>query len=129
MNLFVKQNGSPDPDFETDDDRSYFLVRFPVHPKSVRQAESESLDASTGQVTGQVVDWIISVLDACREPLKSAEIQKIVSIKHRETFQRNYLDRLLTDGFLERTIPDAPQSPTQRYVTSEKGLKLLQDIE
>jgi ATP-dependent DNA helicase RecG len=36
----IKQNGSPQPEFETDEDRNYFLVRFPVHPKLVRQAES-----------------------------------------------------------------------------------------
>lgn len=28
----MEENGSGKPDFETDDDRSYFLVRLPVHP-------------------------------------------------------------------------------------------------
>lgn len=27
----MRQNGSPEPVFETDDDRSYFLIRLPVH--------------------------------------------------------------------------------------------------
>ena len=35
----IKQNGASQPEFETDEDRNYFLVRFPVHPKSVRQKE------------------------------------------------------------------------------------------
>ena len=64
----------------------------------------------TGQVTGQVqqsMDWIAKVLNACASgPLKSSEIQSIVGIKHRETFQKNYLGHLLEQNLLERTIPD-----------------------
>ena len=29
----MKENGSPRPEFETDDDRSYFLIRLPAHPQ------------------------------------------------------------------------------------------------
>ncbi|SDL92609.1 ATP-dependent DNA helicase RecG [Pedobacter sp. ok626] len=28
----MQQNGSPDPDFETDDERSYFQVTLKIHP-------------------------------------------------------------------------------------------------
>ncbi len=28
----MRENGSPAPEFQTDDDRTYFLTRFPVHP-------------------------------------------------------------------------------------------------
>lgn len=80
----------------------------------------------TGQVTGQVEGWIIEVLSACLEPQKSAEIQEITGIKHRETFQRNYLDRLLNDGLLDRTIPDKPRSRLQAYLTTDKGRALLE---
>lgn len=65
----------------------------------------------TGQVTGQVESWIQCIIKACAvKPLKSSEIQDITGIRHRETFQRNYLDQLLFDGLLERTIPDKPKS-------------------
>lgn len=30
----MAHNGSPKPIFETDEDRSYFLVRLPVHEKA-----------------------------------------------------------------------------------------------
>ncbi len=79
----------------------------------------------TGQVTGQVDPWIRRVLTACKnEPLKSTDIQIAAGIKHRETFQRNYLDYLLDEGLLERTIPDKPQSRLQKYRLTEKGLSL-----
>lgn len=30
----MRENGSPAPEFETDDDRASFLVRIPVHPEA-----------------------------------------------------------------------------------------------
>jgi hypothetical protein len=53
------------------------------------------------------------------------EIQEIIGIKHRETFQRNYLDLLLEQGLLVRTIPDKPQSRFQRYKTTAQGQTFL----
>ena len=34
----MRENGSPLPEFETDDDRISFLVRIPVHPRAARLA-------------------------------------------------------------------------------------------
>ena len=120
----IAKNGSPDPIFETDDDRSYFLVRFPVHPDAIRSAKVEQV---TGQVTGQVERWKLDVLTACIEPKKSTEIQEIIGIKHRETFQRNYLDILLEQGLLARTILDNPRSRFQRYQITEQGQTFLRE--
>jgi ATP-dependent DNA helicase RecG len=79
--------------------------------------------------TGQVEPWISKVLSACVEPRSSAEIQMLTGMKHRETFQRNYLDMLLKDGLIERTIPDKPRSRHQRYRTTAKGKKILESIQ
>ena len=63
-----------------------------------------------------------NVLQACFiQPLSSAEVQKITGIRHWETFQRNYLDRLLSEQILERTIPEKPNSRLQKYRLTEKG--------
>lgn len=34
----MRQNGSPDPVFETDAERLYFLTTLPIHPRFARQA-------------------------------------------------------------------------------------------
>lgn len=87
---------------------------------------SAATGQETGQETGQVEPWILSVLEACRStPLKSKDIQLIAGIKHRESFQRNYLDRLLNEGWVTRTIPDKPTSRNQKYQITEKGLTYL----
>lgn len=84
-----------------------------------------------GQVTGQVIRqvdaWVIRVLSACAmRPLSSREIQEAAGLRHRETFQRNYLDRIINDGLVERTVPDKPTSRLQKYRLTEKGRKLLE---
>lgn len=96
-----------------------------AQPVSVQDQKNGQV---TGQVTGQVDEWVLKVLDACQIIKKSKEIQLITGIKHRETFQRNYLDLLLKRELLVRTIPDKPQSRLQGYQTTEKGRALLSII-
>ena len=78
-------------------------------------------DQVTGQVAGQVDPWLIRALTACAvRPLSSREIQEATGLRHRETFQRNYLDRLISDGLVERTIPEKPTSRLQKYRLTKK---------
>jgi len=38
----MKANGSPDPRFETDDDRTYFVNYFPAHPLAVSKETAQA---------------------------------------------------------------------------------------
>jgi ATP-dependent DNA helicase RecG len=117
----MRLNGSPPPVFETDKNRTYFLVRLRLHPTFIKEAEDRGRLA-TGQVTGQVA---ADVLQFCEQPRKASEIQVLVGVKHRETFQDNYLKPLMAKGWLAMTIPDKPKSRLQRYQTTEEGKKWL----
>ena len=117
----LRANGSPKPVFESDDDRTYFLVRLPLHPEFIKEARERKLLA-TGQVTGQVA---VQILQFCEQPRKAGEIQALVGVKHRQTFRENYLNALIGKGWLGRTIPDKPQSRLQRYQTTDEGKKWL----
>ena len=46
----MKENGSPAPELESNDDRNHLLIRLPVHTKAIRLASGEV----TPQVTPQV---------------------------------------------------------------------------
>lgn len=84
----------------------------------------------TGQDAGQVEPWIPAVLRLCQQAARSSrEIQAVAGIKHRESFQRNYLDLLLSRGWLERTIPDKPQSRLQKYRLTKAGAAVLSQSE
>jgi ATP-dependent DNA helicase RecG len=111
------------------DDESYALaepIRMQLDRTGRDQQRREPTGQVAGQVAGQVESWVVDVLNACIDPKKSAEIQEVVGIKHRETFQRNYLDYLLEEELLVRTIPDKPRSRMQQYRTTDKGRDLLE---
>ncbi|WP_431639722.1 hypothetical protein WCP94_003928 [Bilophila wadsworthia] len=44
-----------------------------------------------------------------------------LELSHKPTFRRNYLNPALAQGDVERTIPDKPNSPVQKYRLTEKG--------
>jgi hypothetical protein len=55
-----------------------------------------------------------------RTTRKAGEIQNLLGVRHRQTFQENYLNDFLDEGWLARTSPDKPQSRLQRYHTTRK---------
>lgn len=52
----MKGNGSSPPEFETDDDRSYFLIRLPVHP------EAEGSEKTRVETQVKTQDQILQIL-------------------------------------------------------------------
>lgn len=117
----MRLDGSPPPVFETDKNRTCFLVRLRLHPTFVKEAKDRKRQA-TGQVTGQVAT---DVLQFCEQPRKANEIQTPVGVKHRESFQDNYLKPLMAIGWLVMTMPDKRKSRLQRYQTTEEGKQWL----
>jgi hypothetical protein len=55
----------------------------------------------------------------------SAALMKALDLTHKPTFRANYLDPAREGGWIERTQPDTPRSPTQRYRLSEKGRRRM----
>ncbi len=43
--------------------------------------------------------------------------------KDRNTFNWTYLDPALEQGWIERTQPDSPNSPTQKYRLTDKATR------
>ena len=58
-------NGSPAPEFETDEDRSYFLIRLPVHEKAA--AWVEEVVKGSGKTSGKTSGKIIELISANRQ--------------------------------------------------------------
>ena len=52
----MRENGSPAPRFESDEDRTWFLVRLPVHERVGQEASRQDTVHDTDQVTDQVTD-------------------------------------------------------------------------
>ena len=116
----MQRNGSPPPEFESDEERSYFLVRLPVHPEVHAKAEPGKApdEAESGPSQGPVkaqseADQIIAILrqgDASAAEIAAALGKNSVSGSLKRT-----LRTLIAQGQIAHTIPDKPQSRLQKY--------------
>jgi len=64
----LKDNGSPAPIFETDENRSYFLTILKIHP--IAQVE----EFTGEQVSEQVSEQVYQILEFCKTPRTKQEI-------------------------------------------------------
>ena len=57
----MKENGSPPPEFETDDGRRYFLICLPEHPKveSDESARAGAKEKTSGKTSGKIIELIL----------------------------------------------------------------------
>lgn len=70
----------------------------------------------TAQASVQVSDQVQRLISALgQDDYTLAELMQLVGLTHRATFQKNYLNPAIDAGLIERSIPDKPKSPKQRY--------------
>ena len=72
----MKRNGSPPPEFEFDEDHSYFMTRLPVQPQARRGASADDTAQVTGEVTGELTAQVTSDFKA----LKDRAVVQIASV-------------------------------------------------
>lgn len=112
----MQRNGSPAPVFETDEERSYFLIRLPIHAGFLEKQRSIT----------EVTEQVISLLIALKSGAKSTKyLMEVAGLKHRPGFLENYLQPALKLGLIEMTQPDSPRSPTQKYRLTTLGKQIL----
>jgi ATP-dependent DNA helicase RecG len=122
----MERNGSPPPEFESDEDRTYFLVRLPVRP---RVEDAAPLGPRLGdqvrdQVGGQVTERVRRLVGALHAELGREEIQALLELRGRRNFRTHYLAPAIDAGLVEMTDPGSPNSPKQRYRLTDLGRHL-----
>ncbi|MBN1833482.1 MAG: Fic family protein [Deltaproteobacteria bacterium] len=81
----------------------------------------------TDQVGDQVNDQVAALIRAVGNgELGSNDLMQALGLSHRPTFRENYLNPAMNAEWIERTQPDSPRSPTQRYRLTRKGHRWLQ---
>jgi ATP-dependent DNA helicase RecG len=58
----------------------------------------------------------ITLLEFCQVPRTKNDMQEYCGIKSDRYFRKNILTPMLQKGLIQRTIPDKPQSPKQKYI-------------
>ena len=143
----MQQNGSPVPVFESDEDRTWFLVRLPVHEQASHVATEHETDQVTvqdkslikqdairdnsptaDQVTDQVTVHVEQLMTALTGEMSRAELQMALQLRHRRHFATVYLRPALTAELVEMTLPDKPNSRNQRYRRTAQGDALAEQI-
>jgi ATP-dependent DNA helicase RecG len=102
-------------------------LRFTVY---LRQRHELVSDSISGKVTDPVTDLVADsvarlLLELDLGEKSTIQLLEALHLKHRPTFRSNYLHPALVDGFIERTIPDKPNSSKQRYRLTSKGRQAL----
>lgn len=139
----LRDNGSPEAVFETNEERSYLLVTIRIHPKFLAIDENELnvpelLRKKLVQIQGQfeddlyydklrlasmkekspLADDVRKLIRNCQSPRSMGEICAIMDGYTESSIKRQLIGPLVTLGILERTIPERPRSKLQKYVSS-----------
>ncbi len=117
--------GYPAPDFSSGSFFSAIFSPMPIGDKEKTGEETRRYHASTMQVPCKhhaSTMQVINILKAAFYEARSRdELQEAAQLKNRDNFRKNYLKLLLEEGLLEPMIPDKPNSPNQRYLTTAAG--------
>ena len=114
----MKNNGSGLPVFETDEDRSYFMVTLAIHPLFLRrpnEAESDNIQNRI-HVRRNREDLRDQVLELLRKnkKLSSGEIATSLGYKKVSNTLRDIINNLLESGEVVYLYPDKPNSRNQK---------------
>ena len=126
----MRENGSPAPIFESDDDRTSFLTRLPVHEQArvgpTEQAAEHEAGQVTPQDTPQVTGHVRQLVAVLTGAMSGARLQEALRLRDRNHFTNAYLRPALEAGLVEMTLPDKPTSRNQRYRRTAAGEALAQ---
>lgn len=139
----LRDNGSPEAVFETNEERSYCLVTIPIHPQFLAIDEKnlnvpELLRKKLAQIEGQfednpyydklrlasmktktaLADDIQKLVRNCQQPRSVEEIRSVMAGCSETYVRRQLIGPLATLGILKRTMPDRPKSKLQKYVSA-----------
>ena len=56
------------------------------------------------------------------------EIMFKLDLRHRQHFQKNYIEPSIKEKLIEMTLPDKPTSKNQKYRLTRKGLALQKKL-
>ena len=117
----IRKNRSPEPKFETNRERSFFTVAFPVHPKA-QQATQQTGSRLESQLESQLESLPLAVLNQLTSGSKGkSELATALKQKQVSGQLHIVIRQLLGHGLVERTIPDRPNSRLQKYRLTSKG--------
>ena len=124
----MRDNGSPPPIFESDDDRTWFLVRLPAHERVRGEPTEQDTPQVTPQDTGHVTEHVEQLVAALTGEMSRIQLQSVMRLRDRNYFTRAYLRPALESGLVEMALPGRATSRNQRYRLTATGRLRVQQI-
>ncbi|MBS0351806.1 MAG: AAA family ATPase, partial [Proteobacteria bacterium] len=128
-------NGSPPPRIETNEDRTYFLIEFPIHPEMLTAEVTEqqqvkayvkAQDEAYDQAQVKLSETELKILHICQKrAVGNKEIIALLGHKSLGGHLKKSLKHLQEIGAIAYTIPEKPRSRNQQYKITAKGHSLL----
>ena len=121
----MKINKSPKPIFDTDDDRTYFLVNLPINEYFIQdKAQDKAQDIDTRKIdiknSNNLNKTELRLIEMLRVSYMSKkEIALELGYKSITGNLKKAIDNLLKQGLIEYTIPNKPTSKNQKYKVSK----------
>lgn len=120
----MKNNGSRLPVFETDEERSFFMVTFPIHPLFVNdKAHAENDDTGEKVVIRRNRDdlreQIIGLLKE-NGNMSTSELESSLGYKKTNDTMRDVINELLSSKKVVYLYPDKPKSRNQKICLNEE---------
>ena len=134
----LRTNGSPDPVFETDDQRTYFKTVFYVHHEFKPELTVNKDDVGTkpGLSWDQVGTKLalsrqeaVELFRMCKTAQAITVLMNLFNWKDRTKFKKKFINPAIKLNLLSMTLPDKPSSPNQKYILTDIGKLLLEDLE
>lgn len=119
----MKNNGSPRPDFKTDEERTYFTAILPIHPAFLRGVAGGKIPPRNTPLQTREQQ----ILRLCLTPQSRAEIQGHLNLRDAKHLRQRYLLPLEDEKLLRLTEPANRALRSQKYQTTKKGEDLLQN--
>lgn len=120
----MKNNGSGLPVFETDEERSFFMVTLPIHPLFVNdKAHAENDDTGEKVVIRRNRDdlreQIIGLLKE-NGNMSTSELASSLGYKKTNDTMRDVINELLSSKKVVYLYPDKPKSRNQKICLNEE---------
>ena len=96
------------------------FIRITLPISAHDHASDHAIDHASVQV-----EKLVSVLVG---EMGRSELQGLLSIKNRDYFRTDYLNPAISNGYIELTIPDKPNSQNQKYRLTAKGIALKEKL-
>ena len=106
-------------DMKSQEQDSSITVTDKASDKASEQVSEQASRQVSGQVSGQVSEQALQIITFCETPKSLSEIMTFSQYKSRGYFVDRVLQPLINQGLIERTFPNIPNHPNQKYKTKK----------